>query len=106
MSIHRLPNTKNPPDLIDDYFTNGEQVYKFDSIIDQFEGRFVHLSLSSDGLLLFWKQYRGTEVIASEFYYIDDIIDVFLGCCAEHSRQQGIYQKVRAIISLSHFINN
>lgn len=32
MSIYRLPSTKNPPELIDDYFTTGEQVYKFDSV--------------------------------------------------------------------------
>ncbi|CAG9539958.1 unnamed protein product [Cercopithifilaria johnstoni] len=58
MSIHRLPSTKKPPELIDNYFTTGEQVYKIDSISDQFEGRFVHLSLSCDGLILFWKQYK------------------------------------------------
>ncbi|VBB27369.1 unnamed protein product [Acanthocheilonema viteae] len=93
MSIHRLPSTKKSPELIDNYFTTGERVYKFDSIIDQIEGHFVHLSLSNDGLLLFWKQYKGDEVIASEFYYTDDIIDVFSGCCAENSRREGIHQK-------------
>ncbi|VDN81729.1 unnamed protein product [Brugia pahangi] len=101
MSIHRLPSIKNPQELIDDYFTTGEQVYKFDSIIDQFEGRFVHLSLSRNGLLLFWKQYKANEVVGSEFCYIDDIIDVFSGCCAEHSRRQGIHQKVHTILILS-----
>ncbi|VDO20497.1 unnamed protein product [Brugia timori] len=101
MSIHRLPSIKNPQELIDDYFTTGEQVYKFDSIIDQFEGRFVHLSLSHNGLLLFWKQYKANEVVGSEFCYIDDIIDVFSGCCAEHSRRQGIHQKVHTILILS-----
>ncbi|EFO24766.1 hypothetical protein LOAG_03718 [Loa loa] len=90
MSIHRLLSTKNHQVLIDDYFTTGEQ------ITDQFEGRFVHLSLSRDGLLLFWKQYKGNEVIASEFCYIDDLIDVFSGCCAENSRRQGIHQKANA----------
>ncbi|VDM19050.1 unnamed protein product [Wuchereria bancrofti] len=104
MSIHRLSSIKNPQELIDDYFTTGEQVYKFDSIIDQFEGRFVHLSLSRDGLLLFWKQYKANKVIGSEFCYIDDIIDVFSGCCAEHSRRQGIHQKVHTVLIL--FISN
>uniref|UniRef100_A0AAF5PTD0 1-phosphatidylinositol 4,5-bisphosphate phosphodiesterase n=1 Tax=Wuchereria bancrofti TaxID=6293 RepID=A0AAF5PTD0_WUCBA len=99
MSIHRLSSIKNPQELIDDYFTTGEQVYKFDSIIDQFEGRFVHLSLSRDGLLLFWKQYKANKVIGSEFCYIDDIIDVFSGCCAEHSRRQGIHQKLDGYIT-------
>ncbi|KAL3985484.1 Phosphatidylinositol-specific phospholipase C X domain family protein [Acanthocheilonema viteae] len=98
MSIHRLPSTKKSPELIDNYFTTGERVYKFDSIIDQIEGHFVHLSLSNDGLLLFWKQYKGDEVIASEFYYTDDIIDVFSGCCAENSRREGIHQKLDGYI--------
>ncbi|EJW85373.1 hypothetical protein WUBG_03717 [Wuchereria bancrofti] len=77
MSIHRLSSIKNPQELIDDYFTTGEQVYKFDS---------------------------ANKVIGSEFCYIDDIIDVFSGCCAEHSRRQGIHQKVHTVLIL--FISN
>ncbi|VDM91562.1 unnamed protein product, partial [Onchocerca ochengi] len=98
MSIYRLPGTKNPQEPIDDYFSTGERVYKFDNITDQFEGRFVHLSLSRDGLLLFWKQYKGDEVVASESCYIDDIIDVFSDCCVESSRRQGIHQKLDGYI--------
>uniref|UniRef100_A0A915Q3D7 1-phosphatidylinositol 4,5-bisphosphate phosphodiesterase n=1 Tax=Setaria digitata TaxID=48799 RepID=A0A915Q3D7_9BILA len=98
MSIYRLPSTKSPQEVIDDYFATGERVYKFDSIVDQFEGRFVHLSLSRDGLVLLWKQYKGNDVICSESCYIDDIVDVFSGCCAENSRRQGIHHKLNSYI--------
>ncbi|VDN08497.1 unnamed protein product [Thelazia callipaeda] len=98
MPIRRLiPNQRLSRESLNDYFVNGERVYKLDSIIDQIEGRFVHLSLTPNALLLLWKYCKGNEVINLESCYIDDIIDVFFGCCAENSRRKRIDQKVTKI---------
>uniref|UniRef100_A0A158R604 1-phosphatidylinositol 4,5-bisphosphate phosphodiesterase n=1 Tax=Syphacia muris TaxID=451379 RepID=A0A158R604_9BILA len=65
------------------------------SLTDQFEGRFVFLSLSSNGLVLYWRQLEVTgEIKQCQAIYVDEIIDVFIGCSIESGKQKAVQQKV------------
>uniref|UniRef100_A0A0M3HT96 PH domain-containing protein n=1 Tax=Ascaris lumbricoides TaxID=6252 RepID=A0A0M3HT96_ASCLU len=62
MSVRRpLPNSISCGITLNEHFIRGERVYKFDNLTDHFEGRFVSLSLSTNGLVLYWKQQEVTS---------------------------------------------
>ncbi|VDD93286.1 unnamed protein product [Enterobius vermicularis] len=90
-----LPDSTSFASNLDNRFLRGEKVYKFDNLTDQFEGRFVILSLSSNGLVLCWRQLEVTgEVRLCQAIYVDEIIDVFIGCSIESGKQKAVQQKV------------
>ncbi|MFH4979932.1 hypothetical protein AB6A40_006641 [Gnathostoma spinigerum] len=91
LRIHRCEDlpTKSP---IPSHKISGERVYKFDNLSDQFEGRFVYISLSTNGLVFYWKQPEK----ATESIYVDEIIDVFVGCCIDTTKQKDVQKRVDA----------
>ncbi|VDM49575.1 unnamed protein product [Toxocara canis] len=90
MSVRRpLPGSISCGITLDERFLNGERVYKFDNLTDHFEGRFVFISLSTNGLVFYWKQQEiGGSQKVSEAIYVDEIVDVYVGCCTETSKQK------------------
>uniref|UniRef100_F1KS80 1-phosphatidylinositol 4,5-bisphosphate phosphodiesterase n=2 Tax=Ascaris suum TaxID=6253 RepID=F1KS80_ASCSU len=96
MSVRRpLPNSISCGITLNEHFIRGERVYKFDNLTDHFEGRFVSLSLSTNGLVLYWKQQENTgELKLSEAIYVDEIVDVYTGCCTETSKQKVVQERV------------
>uniref|UniRef100_A0A0M3KGV0 DUF4912 domain-containing protein n=1 Tax=Anisakis simplex TaxID=6269 RepID=A0A0M3KGV0_ANISI len=64
-------------------------------LTDQFEGRFVVLALSANGLALYWKQWESdAQQRLSEAIYVDEIVDVYAGCCTETVKQKVRQQRV------------
>ncbi|KHN74602.1 1-phosphatidylinositol 4,5-bisphosphate phosphodiesterase beta-4 [Toxocara canis] len=100
MSVRRpLPGSISCGITLDERFLNGERVYKFDNLTDHFEGRFVFISLSTNGLVFYWKQQEiGGGQKVSEAIYVDEIVDVYVGCCTETSKQK-VDSQIKRIFS-------
>nr|AXS78273.1 1-phosphatidylinositol-4,5-bisphosphate phosphodiesterase beta-1 [Anisakis simplex] len=94
MSMRRpLPDKFSCGAKLDKRFVAGERVYKFDNLTDQFEGRFVVLALSANGLA-FQRFQSDAQQRLSEAIYVDEIVDVYAGCCTETVKQKVRQQRV------------
>ncbi|TKR87091.1 hypothetical protein L596_011554 [Steinernema carpocapsae] len=79
---------KESPPPVDSALIDGIRVFKFKNLPDHVQGEFVKLAISPNRHVLFWRSSTTDEgeEKESDAIFVDEIVDVFIGCPNESTK--------------------